>query len=568
MRILLLFIVLYAAVRVNAQVPPGMEQEDEARAETRHIINTYLRTTGDATGKIKELIKLAQQHEINEIGTAIIYLEAALVLEKYAMADSATFALNFCLGNIFSRFNPGSAIYFFKKCLYIGSAARDVNPEDVFQALGLIASQFNMLGRHDSVIAYYHLADDQAAKVFHASVAHASMLNNIGIYYARIGRYDSAMYYYHSALEKLGSVNNDAVLYCSITDNIAQQNEREGNPQAALKTYYFNDSVYMVLSRPTRYVINKIRLLVALAKTNGAGLKIQNQLTQLANYITANYKTIQQREIINFYRYAMGYFLRAGDNKMAAFYSGLYNNLEDSASRQSTEKVKVLSTALLKIQEAGFKNEFEKQGQLVKQQKTIIWVTVALAIAGIAAIWLLVLYMGKRRQEYKTAELFAEEQLKTKALEAQAAVHELEMKKKDLLNVVLHNNQVYMGNRRLIESLNKITRKRGNNNVEKSLRSVLVDLKNNTVAREGAMALQHNIQHVNASFYDKLKEAFPHLTAADIELCGYIRSNLANKDIAQLKKVEPSSIKMSKNRLKKKLGLSSTDDLTDFVSQF
>jgi len=81
-----------------------------------------------------------------------------------------------------------------------------------------------------------------------------------------------------------------------------------------------------------------------------------------------------------------------------------------------------------------------------------------------------------------------------------------------------------------------------------------------------SITMQHNITHVNAEFREKLHQTFPGLTLSEAELCGYIRINLSNKDISVLKNVEPDSIKKSKNRLKKKLGLAAEDDLYVFIS--
>jgi DNA-binding CsgD family transcriptional regulator len=49
--------------------------------------------------------------------------------------------------------------------------------------------------------------------------------------------------------------------------------------------------------------------------------------------------------------------------------------------------------------------------------------------------------------------------------------------------------------------------------------------------------------------------------------CAYIFMKRSPKDIATLLNVEPKSIRMSKYRLKQKLGLGKDDDLEDYISK-
>ena len=99
------------------------------------------------------------------------------------------------------------------------------------------------------------------------------------------------------------------------------------------------------------------------------------------------------------------------------------------------------------------------------------------------------------------------------------------------------------------------------------MRALLIELQSQNQISDRSIGLQSNIDSVNAEFYDNLKTKFPDLTKSEAELCGYIRIKLSTKDISILKNVAAASVKMGKNRLRKKLGLSPEADLYQFVSE-
>ena len=100
------------------------------------------------------------------------------------------------------------------------------------------------------------------------------------------------------------------------------------------------------------------------------------------------------------------------------------------------------------------------------------------AAAGIVALFsiilLLVVYMRQRRQEHRSEKRIAEAELRSKEMEARLIHQQLELKKHDLTNVVLHNTQVFDSNQKIIERLQDIFRHK--TTVEDQLRALLVEL--------------------------------------------------------------------------------------------
>ena len=80
-------------------------------------------------------------------------------------------------------------------------------------------------------------------------------------------------------------------------------------------------------------------------------------------------------------------------------------------------------------------------------------------------------------------------------------------------------------------------------------------------------AVQGNVDQVNHEFHQKLRKAFPNLTSSDRTLAGLLRLNMTNKEVATNRGISTASAKMARYRLRKKLSLSSSDDIIAFLRE-
>ncbi|GAB5526529.1 MAG: hypothetical protein Roseis2KO_44010 [Roseivirga sp.] len=71
------------------------------------------------------------------------------------------------------------------------------------------------------------------------------------------------------------------------------------------------------------------------------------------------------------------------------------------------------------------------------------------------------------------------------------------------------------------------------------------------------------LEQSNQRFQRQLKAHFPGLTAYDLRLCTYLKSNLSTKEIAILLNITPDSVKKAKHRLRKKLSLRPEQSIFD-----
>jgi DNA-binding CsgD family transcriptional regulator len=70
------------------------------------------------------------------------------------------------------------------------------------------------------------------------------------------------------------------------------------------------------------------------------------------------------------------------------------------------------------------------------------------------------------------------------------------------------------------------------------------------------------------NFFKRLKQSFPDLTQSDLKLCAYLKLNLSSKEIAPLLNISIRGVEIRRYRLRKRLALSATENLAEFIMQF
>lgn len=77
----------------------------------------------------------------------------------------------------------------------------------------------------------------------------------------------------------------------------------------------------------------------------------------------------------------------------------------------------------------------------------------------------------------------------------------------------------------------------------------------------------HNFDAAYEDFTKRLQERHPDLTPTELRTCCYLKMGLSSKDIAPLFNISYRSVEMTRYRLRKKLGLSREDNLTEYLQK-
>ncbi len=70
------------------------------------------------------------------------------------------------------------------------------------------------------------------------------------------------------------------------------------------------------------------------------------------------------------------------------------------------------------------------------------------------------------------------------------------------------------------------------------------------------------------NFFKRLKQSFPDLTQSDLKLCAYLKLNLSSKEIAPLLNISIRGVEIRRYRLRKRLSLTSDNNLVEYIMQF
>lgn len=76
-----------------------------------------------------------------------------------------------------------------------------------------------------------------------------------------------------------------------------------------------------------------------------------------------------------------------------------------------------------------------------------------------------------------------------------------------------------------------------------------------------------HFEQVHNNFFDNLKAKYPDLNSNDLKLCSLLKLNLDTKEIATIMDISPESVKVARSRLRKKLQLEHSDNLSSFITQ-
>lgn len=97
------------------------------------------------------------------------------------------------------------------------------------------------------------------------------------------------------------------------------------------------------------------------------------------------------------------------------------------------------------------------------------------------------------------------------------------------------------------------------------LENDLAQLMQSDSRETGLMTFFSNFEKLYPGFGNTLQNLRPDISGHELKLCALIRLNLSSKEISQLLNITPGSVNKARYRLRKKLELSSKEDLYKFL---
>jgi DNA-binding CsgD family transcriptional regulator len=98
--------------------------------------------------------------------------------------------------------------------------------------------------------------------------------------------------------------------------------------------------------------------------------------------------------------------------------------------------------------------------------------------------------------------------------------------------------------------------------------AVIKTIDRNISSEDDWKFFEEAFNNADKGFLQNIREKHRDLTPSDLRLCAYLRLNLTSKEIAPLLNISVRSVEVKRYRLRKKLGLSRQESLSDYILAF
>ena len=445
-------------------------------------------------------------------------------------------------------------------------ALKNNHKNKVPHILNEIGNLFIKLGKSDSSIIYFKKVY-QLEKNNNSNKISISTLNNLGLGYLNNEDKDSAKFYFERAYNRLKNMQTqqDSIMFGLVSGNLSQCYNKKGNEDRI--EALLNDDIRLSTKFNLFHLLTNAHIGMAELKIhmkNYSDAKKHIGLAFNTNRSTGDF--VEKNELqLKIYKRYIEIYSKLKDYRSGLKYSKLYTTLNDSI--YGKENAKDLANSLTTYQVTGIQKELtlkkmslnqsrEKIKMLKKEEelsKTETNLTVAI---GLALLIMALLFIFKMKSDAKKRQEITK-------LNSQVYEASIENQTQRLTEATLSLTRKKEFSENLIDKLT---------NIKGLAKTDLIPFKqfviNELQIDESILETEKYISKLSKDFFVKIKLQYPHLTENDIKMCGLIRLNLSIKQIAIIKYITPESVKISKNRLSKKMNLSPGTNLYKILKQY
>ncbi|PIF00074.1 MAG: Two component regulator three Y domain-containing protein [Maribacter sp.] len=170
------------------------------------------------------------------------------------------------------------------------------------------------------------------------------------------------------------------------------------------------------------------------------------------------------------------------------------------------------------------------------------------------------------RKHYRLKLRLQKEQKEQLALlEKEKLEKEIKLKQKELARTTLN---IAEKNKIILELKEMLLVNKNQFSSQKRFQSFMKKL-DNSINDDGDWKLfEVNFKELHEDFFENLLKKYPKLTPKDLKLCAYLKMNLSSKEIAPLMAITNRGVEIHRYRLRKKLKIDSSQNLSNFLIKF
>ncbi|MEM7106295.1 MAG: triple tyrosine motif-containing protein [Bacteroidota bacterium] len=154
-------------------------------------------------------------------------------------------------------------------------------------------------------------------------------------------------------------------------------------------------------------------------------------------------------------------------------------------------------------------------------------------------------------------------QLKEEKMKAEL-VHLNEMLAASTMNLVVKNEFINS----IKNKLNEVILNAKSSATKKALMKIEREIGTTLVLQEDWIQFEYHFNQIHGDFLTRIRNEFKDLSPNDQKLCAFLRLNLSSKEISNIMSVSQRGVEMARYRLRKKLNLSSGQNLSKFVLDY
>ena len=212
--------------------------------------------------------------------------------------------------------------------------------------------------------------------------------------------------------------------------------------------------------------------------------------------------------------------------------------------------------------------KLEDDRKLEKFRNLIIKLTgtVAILILMLVITWLLARYksINRKRRDVEQKMRLSEQEKKLSETAVETLHLAMQLKEQELIYHTLQSANLNQTNQSIRERLGefrfRFPKKKDQDDFNLMMTEVHRDAQQDPLSD-----LERTFGQIHGGFYEKLLDACPELSKAELQICALLRINLSSKDIARLVNLSASTIDVTRSHIRKKLGLDQSQTLTSYL---
>jgi tetratricopeptide (TPR) repeat protein len=418
------------------------------------------------------------------------------------------------------------------------------------------ASVLIRIGNYDEAIKYLLLAKKIIKKVEkNNNKAIAGIDINIGLAYENAGILDSASYFYYQAKNQLS--DKDTLFLATLYNNIGEIEFKKKNLNEALNFYKLSNNLFKQIN----YEIGIGSTLSNIAKAEIEQNNLQqailhlNKSKQLFERLNALYFLVECEELLS------KAYEKLNNHKQALIHLKKYIILNDSLKGSKTLKQIANLKLQYQIQKEQQKRKILEQQNLLKEKEhrlqQIQYYSIIASVLILLTITILIIYnlRGRLARTKLAQQLNEQEQITLQA--------ELNYKQQEIENFASYIQEKNTFLKKLATQISEIINTP--ENVKVQLKKLLNIINQNLYLDNDRKELELKIDQAHQEFIRRLLKKHPSLTKSDLRLCSLILLKFNTKEIASILNIKPESVKMQKNRLRKKLNLNTGENILNYL---